>query len=92
MKPEADVAKSWKALLEKFKEACMEEKVTITLGNILDLLGRDDTDLTVYEPLDTECALRGPAVCDLWERLEDLPVQSIGVDSDVLEVWLDDAE
>ena len=76
-------------LIEQLKEACMEEKKTITLGDILDLLGPDSTDITVYES-DGAASLTGPADCTLWEALEDLPVGSIGVDVSTLDIWLEE--
>ena len=70
----------------------MIEMKTITFGDILDLLERDETMVTLYFHDDN---LTGSADCCLWEPLEDRAVESIGVDDGGLNVWLryeDDGE
>ena len=75
-------------LIEKLKEACepMVEKKIITLGDILDLLDRDDTKITLRK---TEAdGLKGSASSSLWATLEELPVDAISISMGTLEVWL----
>lgn len=71
--------------LRKAMETVMEEeKNVITFGDILDLLGRDDT-----VAVSVNGDLLGRAGCVLWKPLEDREVESIGIDgTDGLEVWL----
>lgn len=64
----------------------MEEKKLICLRDILDLLGRDQTMVTLYLGEDD---LVGNADCPLWEPLEDREVEFIGVNgADGLDVFL----
>ena len=67
----------------------MSDTKTITFGDILDLLERDETMVTLYYHEDN---LTGSACCCLWEPLEVRAVESIGVDDGGLNVWLGDED
>ena len=71
-------------LMEALKEACMEEKTVITFGMILDLLDRDETEVTLFDLCGNN--LTGSADSPLWESLEDMAVQSIHVEDNGLQV------
>ena len=63
----------------------MKEKRKITFGDILDLLGRDSTEVELRMGDDN---LTGAADSRLWRNLEDELVVNIGADEDGLTVWL----
>ena len=77
-------------LIETLKEACkpMEDDKKIPFGLLLDLLGRDDTEVTLYS-YDEEDYLTGRAGSELWGGLEDRLVTYIKANGeDELCAWL----
>lgn len=78
-------------LMKELKEACMEEKKIITFGDVLELLGRNDTEivLTTKDELDS---LTGSAGSELWGQLEERPICGIFPEDDTLKVWLEDED
>ena len=77
-------------LIKTLKEACepMEETATITFGTILDLLGRDETEVTLYT-YDEMDYLTGQADSELWGELEKRNISRIKANGeDNLCVWL----
>lgn len=65
----------------------MKHQISITFGDILDLLKRDATEV-ILNGQDGD-NLTGSAGCSLWKTMEDRPVRSISPAEDGLEVWLD---
>ena len=66
----------------------MKEKREITLGDILDLLERDSTEVSVHDRHNDE-TLTGDAKCKLWATLEGMVVTGISTTEDGLDVWLE---
>lgn len=65
----------------------MSAKRTITFGDILDLLGRDDTEVTLCDGNDD---ITGAASSGLWAHLEERTVVNITPeDGNSLTVWLE---
>ena len=69
----------------------MSAKRTITLGDILDLLGRDSTEVSVRD-LHNDESLTGNAKCKLWSTLEGMIVKGITPTEDGLDVWLKEVQ
>ncbi|MBQ6358937.1 MAG: hypothetical protein IJI97_08340 [Clostridia bacterium] len=77
-------------LMKQLKEACkpMEETTTITFGTVLDLLGRDETEVTLYT-YDEMDYLTGRADSELWGGLEERQISFIKANGeDNLCAWL----
>jgi len=76
--------------LKKLLEAAMtEDKKVFTFGDILDLLGRDHTVVTVRLLNDT---MQSTAKSALWGGLEERRIKGIAIDyrTPGLEVWLEE--
>lgn len=67
----------------------MKEKRKITFGDILDLLGRDSTEVELRMGDDN---ISGSADSRLWKQLEPARVVNIGADEDGLTVWLEEED
>ena len=63
----------------------MSAKRPITFGDVLDLLGRGDTEVTLNYGDDN---ITGAASCKLWSLAEDRLVAGITPTGDGLDVWL----
>lgn len=64
-----------------------EKRPRITFGDILDLLGRDRTEVELRMGDDN---ISGSADSRLWKWLEPARVKNIGADEDGLTVWLEE--
>ena len=67
----------------------MKGKHKFTFGDILDLLGRDSTEVELRMGDDN---ISGSADSRLWKRLEPARVVNIGADEDGLTVWLEEED
>ena len=67
----------------------MKEKSKITLGDILDLLNRGSTEVSVHDQHNDE-SLIGDAKCKLWATLEGMIVTGISPTEDGLDVRLEE--
>ena len=65
----------------------MKHRMGITFGDILDLLERDSTEVTL-NGTDGD-SLTGNAGCSLWKPMEERAVLRISPTEDGLDIWLD---
>ena len=70
--------------------ASVSEKQPITFGDILDLLERGSTEITVHD-LQDDGNITGEASCKLWAPMEDMIVKGISPTVDGLDVWIEEA-
>ena len=68
----------------------MKGKHKFTFGDILDLLGRDSTEVELR--IGDKDNISGAADSRLWKRLEPARVVNIGADEDGLTVWLEEED
>ena len=65
----------------------MKGKSKITLGDILNLMDRDSTEVSVHDQ-QNDGALTGEAKSKLWKPLEGMIVTGITPTKDGLDVWV----